>query len=174
MALRRVLVLSVRASRACRRTGRPECWIDTVRPSRRELRSLLRIRPRRVCPHAGQPGRAATRGPEGFDRKAIERVVRAWRASRSTHHRFCSLPTFVNEDRWTACGSGGARLDAFALEEIAQLARLEHLANDVAAADELAFDIELRDGRPAREFLDALADLWVREHVDAFELHPEM
>jgi len=27
-------------------------------------------------PMGGQPGRAATRGPRGFDREAIERVVR--------------------------------------------------------------------------------------------------
>src|SRR6185312_1908735 len=70
--------------------------------------------------------------------------------------------------------SGGARIDALVLEEGAELPRLEHLADDVAAADELAFDIELRNGRPAREILDALADLGVGQHVDAFELDAHM
>ena len=42
----------------------------------------------------------------------------------------------------------------------------EHLADDVAAADELALDVELRDGRPVGEALDALADAHVLEHVD--------
>ena len=53
-------------------------------------------------------------------------------------------------------------------------ALLEHLLDDVAAADELALHIELGDGRPVREFLDALADFGIREHVDGFELHAEL
>ena len=36
----------------------------------------------------------------------------------------------------------------------------------VSAADELAIDIELRDGRPVAVILDALADLVVGEYVD--------
>ena len=51
---------------------------------------------------------------------------------------------------------------------------LEHLADDVAAADEFALHIKLRDGRPVGEFLDALADLRVLQHVDGFELHAQM
>src|SRR5229473_2503577 len=69
------------------------------------------------------------------------------------------------------CGPGG---DAVGLEELLQLAGLGHLANDIAAADELTLDIELRDGRPAREFLDALADLGVGQDVDALELDTEL
>ena len=38
---------------------------------------------------------------------------------------------------------------AASLEQLAQLARAVHLAHDVAAADELALHVELRDGRPA-------------------------
>ena len=38
--------------------------------------------------------------------------------------------------------------DALVVEQLLQLALLEHLADDVAAADELALDVELRDGRP--------------------------
>jgi hypothetical protein len=50
-----------------------------------------------------------------------------------------------------------------------ELARLEHLAHDIAAADEFALDIELRDRRPVGVFLDALAKLGVFENVDPFE-----
>src|SRR3546814_4299647 len=57
---------------------------------------------------------------------------------------------------------------------ILQLAGLEHLANNVAAADELALHVELREGRPVAEVLDALADAGVLQHVDAFELHIEV
>src|SRR5579871_992 len=64
----------------------------------------------------------------------------------------------------------GARGDAVLLQEILELAILEHLADDVAAADELALHIELRNGRPVREFLDTVADLGIGEDVDAFEL----
>src|SRR5690606_38541521 len=38
---------------------------------------------------------------------------------------------------------GGVHLDAPALQQILQLAGLVHLADDIAAADELALDIEL-------------------------------
>ena len=47
---------------------------------------------------------------------------------------------------------------------------MEHLAHDVRAADELALHIELGDGRPVGEGLDALAQLVVLQHVDADEL----
>ena len=40
-----------------------------------------------------------------------------------------------------------------------------HLQQQVAAADELAAHVALWDRRPIREFLDALADALVREHV---------
>jgi hypothetical protein len=49
-----------------------------------------------------------------------------------------------------------------------QLTALVHFAHDVAAAHELALDIELRDRRPIREFLDSISDLAVGEHVDRF------
>ena len=41
-----------------------------------------------------------------------------------------------------------------------------HLKNDIAAADELAHDIELRDRRPVREDLDALTDFGVLEDIN--------
>src|SRR5205807_1122590 len=74
-----------------------------------------------------------------------------------------------------ACPPGsGADGNAFFFEKLLQFAGLEHLSDDVAAADELALDIKLRDRRPVREFLDALAHRGVGEHIDAFELDPEM
>ena len=51
-------------------------------------------------------------------------------------------------------------------EELLQLARLVHLLQDVAAADEFAVDVELRNRRPVRVFLDALPDFRVLQHVD--------
>src|SRR5207302_7658596 len=60
------------------------------------------------------------------------------------------------------------------LEEAFQLALLEHLFDDVAAADELAFDIELRNGRPVGEFLDALADFRVFQNIHRLELDAEL
>jgi len=52
--------------------------------------------------------------------------------------------------------------DAFVLQQGLQLAGLKHLAHDIAAADEFAFDIKLRDGRPIRIRLDAAAYLVIR------------
>src|ERR1700751_4945086 len=64
--------------------------------------------------------------------------------------------------------SGRALLhrNALVLEQRLQLAGLEHLADDVAAADELALDIELRDGRPVGIGLDALPQFVVLEDVE--------
>ena len=63
---------------------------------------------------------------------------------------------------------------ALFFEDLLQFAGLEHLADDVAAADELALNVKLRDRRPVRKFLDALAHRRVGEDVDAFELDAEM
>src|SRR4051812_9629314 len=63
---------------------------------------------------------------------------------------------------------GGLHRDALVLEQALQLARLEHLPHDVAAADELALDVDLRDGGPLRVGLDALAKIIGLEDVDAF------
>src|SRR6185437_13117873 len=51
-------------------------------------------------------------------------------------------------------------------QQLLQLARLVHLAHDVAAADEFAVDVKLRDRRPVGELLDAIADFRVLQHVD--------
>src|ERR1700722_897217 len=66
-----------------------------------------------------------------------------------------------------------ARRYALVGQNLFQLARFEHLADDVAAADELALDVELRNGRPVGEILDALADRRIGQHVHALELHAE-
>src|SRR5262245_20667669 len=63
--------------------------------------------------------------------------------------------------------SGRLGVDALAVQQVAQFARGEHLADDVAAADELALDIELRDGRPLAEVLDALTQGRIGQHIDA-------
>src|ERR1700759_1268957 len=52
-------------------------------------------------------------------------------------------------------------------KQLLQLAGLEHLANDVAAADELALDVELRNGRPVGIFLDAVPEFGGFKHVQA-------
>src|SRR5262245_54551905 len=66
------------------------------------------------------------------------------------------------------------RVNALGVQQVAQLARAVHLAHDVAAADELALDVELRNGRPLTEVLDALAQRRVGQDVDALELDAEL
>src|SRR5690606_33075191 len=63
-------------------------------------------------------------------------------------------------------GRSGQRL---LRNHLLQLARLVHLGEDVGAADELASDVQLRDRRPVRVVLDALAHFVVVEHVDRDE-----
>src|SRR5215472_12217037 len=57
--------------------------------------------------------------------------------------------------------------DAPVGKQLLQFAGLEHLADDVAAADKLALDIELRNGRPVRVGLDAVAQLGGLQDVQA-------
>ena len=64
----------------------------------------------------------------------------------------------------------GRRLDA---ERLGQLARLVHLGDDVAAADQLAADEELRDRRPVRQRGQLLADPRVGQDVDRRERRAE-
>lgn len=54
-------------------------------------------------------------------------------------------------------------------EHFQQLARLVHLEENVAAADEFPIDVDLRDGGPAGEILDSLADFGVFQDVYVFE-----
>src|SRR5262245_64800682 len=61
----------------------------------------------------------------------------------------------------------GVDRDALVSKQLLQLAGLEHFADDVAAADELALDVELRDGRPVRIGLDAVAQLRRLQDVQA-------
>src|SRR5690606_17057304 len=71
-------------------------------------------------------------------------------------------------------GSGDLRFDALLCEIVAQFTLLEHFADDVATAYELALHIELRNGRPLGEVLDALTDLVIVKHVDALEGHAKI
>jgi NAD(P)-dependent dehydrogenase (short-subunit alcohol dehydrogenase family) len=69
-----------------------------------------------------------------------------------------------------ASKSGGGLL----AEKRLELTRLEHLGDDVAAADEFALHIELRDSRPVGVVFDALAQFTRVQNVDAFILGAEM
>src|SRR5471030_365430 len=53
-------------------------------------------------------------------------------------------------ERFTTSGSGPALFRRFG-DELLQLARVVHVAHDVAAADEFAVHIELRNGGPVGE-----------------------
>lgn len=54
---------------------------------------------------------------------------------------------------------------SFLLKRIDEFAVLVHLKQDVAAADELSADEDLRDCRPAGEVLDALSYVVARENI---------
>eukprot|EP00962_Isochrysis_galbana_P037308 scaffold13002_cov125-Isochrysis_galbana.AAC.3 len=61
--------------------------------------------------------------------------------------------------------------DSGVRQRLAELARLVHLDGGVAPAEELPGHIELRDGGPIGELLDAIAHVRVSQHVDALEGH---
>src|ERR1019366_3390539 len=74
-------------------------------------------------------------------------------------------------------GSGGgcrADRDALVGKQLLQLAGLEHLADDVAAADELALDVKLRNGRPVGIGLDAVAQIGGFEDIQALIADPDV
>src|SRR5262245_51043833 len=48
------------------------------------------------------------------------------------------------------------------------------VADDVAPADKLAVDVDLRDRRPVGEVLYAFANLWVLKHVDSLVRYGEL
>ena len=64
--------------------------------------------------------------------------------------------------------------DALVMNELMQLTLLEHLADDVAASDELAFDVELGDRRPVGECLNTFANAGVIQHVDVLVGHAQV
>src|SRR5882757_8767658 len=63
-------------------------------------------------------------------------------------------------------GGYGARLG----QQLLQFTALVHLQGDVAAADQLAVDVELRKGGPLRVGLQRLAHFRVFENIDVREL----
>src|SRR5437868_11729446 len=82
-----------------------------------------------------------------------------------------NAPAFAGP-RWFPPWSG--LRDLLLIEELLQLAGLEHLHHDVAAADELALHIELGNGRPVGIGLDAVPDLRILQHVHGLEGDAEM
>src|ERR1700761_1357137 len=69
---------------------------------------------------------------------------------------------------------GSAGGDALVGEQLLQLTGLEHLADDIAAADELALDVKLGNGRPVRIGLDAVAQLGGFENVQTLIADPDV
>src|SRR5579884_2399357 len=59
-----------------------------------------------------------------------------------------------------------ARLES---QRLLKLARLVHLHHDVAAADQLAIDEQLRDGGPVRQGRELLPDAGIGQDVDGRE-----
>src|SRR5260370_28612736 len=70
-------------------------------------------------------------------------------------------------------GRNGGR-HATRRQQLSELSGFEHFADDVAAADELAFDVELRNRWPVRERFDPPAQRRIAEHVDTLELDAQM
>eukprot|EP01026_Neomeris_dumetosa_P021690 TRINITY_DN18909_c0_g1_i3.p4 TRINITY_DN18909_c0_g1~~TRINITY_DN18909_c0_g1_i3.p4 ORF type:complete len:117 (+),score=6.80 TRINITY_DN18909_c0_g1_i3:350-700(+) len=68
----------------------------------------------------------------------------------------------------------GLNLNALSGKVLHQFAGLEHLADDVTTADELALDIKLGDRRPLGKLLDALTDFRIDQDIDALEAHAQM
>src|SRR5206468_2666957 len=76
-------------------------------------------------------------------------------------------PPICRAAKFQPSGRRGDR-DALVGKQLLQFAGLEHLADDVAAADELALDVELRNRRPVRIGFDAVAQLGGLQNVQAF------
>src|SRR5690606_12937594 len=66
------------------------------------------------------------------------------------------------------------RAHTLLVEERLQFTGLEHLADDIASADELTLDIELWNGRPVGIFLDALPELVRSQDIDALVVDAEI
>src|SRR5450830_1804416 len=56
------------------------------------------------------------------------------------------------------------------IEQGLQFARFKHFIHDIGTTDELAFDIQLRNGWPVRVILDALAHFRVIQHVNGSDV----
>ena len=69
--------------------------------------------------------------------------------------------------------SAGASAGGWTPSDLGELAGLVHLGDDVAAADQLALDEQLRDRRPVRQRRQLLADARVGQDVDGGERRAE-
>ena len=56
------------------------------------------------------------------------------------------------------------------LNHLPKLTALVHFNHDITPADELAGDVELRNGGPLRKVLDALSDALIGKDVDGLEI----
>ena len=83
---------------------------------------------------------------------------------------------FLCMDLWGFAGSGdlGRRFNTLFVEIVAQFALFKHFANNIAAADKLAFDIKLRNGRPVLKNFNAFAQFIVFQHIDPFKRDADM
>src|SRR2546430_10991809 len=113
-------------------------------------RAVGRRRGRRCADLRRSRARVQLRGDAAFTK-------RAWTEDREAQWRPCRRPT---------PRSGGLHGRA---DERRQLTSAMHLAHDVAAADELAVHVQLRNGRPVRVLLDRFPLLRLGEHVDGLE-----
>src|SRR3954470_5761201 len=77
---------------------------------------------------------------------------------------------FITSVTWDENSGFHLNIDTFGAEQFLKFTGLVHLADDVAATQELTLDVELGDRRPTAELLDAFAQARVGEHVDALEL----
>ncbi|AMW35412.1 hypothetical protein AY555_09750 [Haematospirillum jordaniae] len=70
--------------------------------------------------------------------------------------------------------ASGADGYSLVLEQLNKLAVCCHFAHDITAADEFPLDVQLGDGRPVAEFLDALAKFVAVQNIDTFEINAEV
>src|ERR1700674_1149844 len=112
--------------------------------------------------------RAATR--------ALNSARANW-AGRNSRRRMPSPRTRTSQAlaRCPRNASGRERRDsACLLQQLLELPVAIHLERDIAAADQLAFDVELRVGRPVRVAFERLAQLRVIEDIDVMKLGAEI
>ncbi len=116
---------------------------------------------------ASREGEGAPRGGDG----PLGGTGREGRALAERHRRARLRPAGKDAMRF----GRGDPLGLLDPEQLGELARVEHLLDDVAAADQLAVDVELGEGLPVRELGGDLAKrLQGREHVDRPVVDPEL
>src|SRR5262249_19052287 len=92
----------------------------------------------------------------------------------SNYRVYGGTPARSGPGRRDRSGRHSGSLHAACRQQLSEFAGFEHLADDIATADELAFDIELRNRWPVGECLDSMAERRIAEHVDTLELDAQM